>query len=142
MFGRINHKLNVMNELRAYREEVQRRSASTAAADALVQAIALSPDAADLTTLFAQLATESDRLGWFRDRDYAAVALQAAQAHVTSPHLKDAMLRFALERARWCASCATAGGEGLARSLHVRELEALVGPDVQPFAPADGCAVR
>ncbi|KQV51705.1 hypothetical protein ASC95_29660 [Pelomonas sp. Root1217] len=131
-----------MDKLHAYRAEVQSRGASTAAADTLVQAIASSPDAADLRTLFAQLATESDQLGWFRDCDYAAVALQVAQAHVASPRLKEAMLRFALERARWCASCATAGGEGLARSLHVRELEALAGNDVQPFAAADGFAVR
>jgi hypothetical protein len=123
-----------MDDVLAYRAEVLRSGASTAAADALIEAIAVAPDAVDLTTLFAQLATESDQLGWFHDCDYAAVALQAAQAHVRSPHLKEAMLRFALERARWCASCATAGGEGLARSLHVRKLEALVGPDAQPSA--------
>ncbi len=36
------------------------------------------------------------------------------------------MLQFALGRAEWCASCATAGGEGIARSRHVQELEALI----------------
>jgi len=130
-----------MDELLAFRADVQRSGASTTAADALVQTIAVSPHGANLNTLFAPLAVESDQLGWFRDCDYAAVALPAAQAHVTSAHLKEAMLRLALERARWCASCATAGGEGLARSLHVSELEVLVGPDIQPRAVADDLAV-
>jgi hypothetical protein len=131
-----------MNELHAYRKEVQATGGSTTAADALVEEIAHSQDSALLPPLFARLATESDRLGWFRDCDYAAVALQAAYLQVASPQLKEAMLGFALERAQWCASCATAGGEGLARRLHVRELEALVRNDVQPFTAADGFAIR
>ncbi len=131
-----------MDELDAYRNEVQAMGGSTAASDALVQAIAHSQDSALLPPLFAQLAAESDQLGWFRDCDYAAVALQAAYVHVASLQLRSAMLGFALERARWCASCATAGGEGLARSLHVRELEALIANDVQPFTAADGFAAR
>ena len=131
-----------MDKLHAYRNEVQATGGSTDTADALVQAIAHSQDAALLSPLFAQLKAESDQLGWFHDCDYAAVALQAAYVQVAVPELRKAMLGFALERARWCASCATAGGEGLARSLHVRELEALARNDVQPFAPADGFAPR
>lgn len=134
--------LNVMDEWHAYRDEVRANGGSTAAADALVEAIARSKDSALLAPLFAQLAAESDQLGWFRDCDYAAVALQAASVQVTAPQLRKAMLEFALARAQWCASCATSGGEGLARSLHVRELEALAGHAAQPAAPADGSAAR
>jgi hypothetical protein len=135
-------KLTVMDALHAYRSEVQATGGSTAAADALVEAIARSQDSVRLPQLFTQLATESDRLGWFRDSDYAAVALQVAYVQAASTQLRKAMLGFALERARWCASCATAGGEGLSRSRHVRELEALARSDVQPFTPADGFAAR
>lgn len=131
-----------MDELLAYRKEVQAAGGDTAAADALVQEIAHSQYSALLPPLFAQLATESNRLGWFRDCDYAAVALQAENMQGASRQLREAMLGFALERAQWCASCATAGGEGLARSFHVRELEALIRNDVQPFFPADGLSVR
>lgn len=122
-----------MDELHGYRNEVQATGGSTATADAVVQAIAHSQDPALLSPLFAQLATESDRLGWLRDCDYAGVALQAAHARAASLQFRKAILR-ALEGDRWCASCAIGGGEGLTRSLHVRELEALACCDVQPFA--------
>jgi hypothetical protein len=36
------------------------------------------------------------------------------------------MLSIAMSRATWCASCATSGSEGICRSTHVRELEALL----------------
>ena len=139
---RLNFTLNVMDELLAYREEIQAIGGSTSVADALVQEIFCSQDPALLPSQFARLATESDRFGWFRDCDYAAVALLAAYVQVASPQLRGSMLRFALERAQWCAGCATAGGEGLARSVHVYELEVLVGNDVQPFTSAYGFAVR
>jgi hypothetical protein len=129
-----------MDELHAYRNEVQAAGGSTADADALVQAIAHAQDLALLPQLFARLGAESDRLGWSRDSDYAALALQAAYVQTASAQLRSAMLGFALERARWCASCATAGGEGLARSRHIRALEALARSDVQPFAPGGGFA--
>lgn len=114
-----------MDELLEYRKAVQAAEGSTAVADALVQDIVHLDDLALLPPLLARLADESDRIGWFRDCDYAAVALQAAYSQAASPQLRKAMLEFALGRAQWCASCATAGGEGLARSLHVHELEAL-----------------
>lgn len=124
-----------MDELLDYRKAVQAAGGSTAVADALVQGIAHSEDLALLPPLLARLADESDRIGWFLDCDYAAVALQAAHSRTASPQLKLAMLKFALERARWCASCATAGGEGLARSLHVHELEALATMTLNPSLP-------
>lgn len=114
-----------MDELIAFRDEIQKRGGSTAEADRLVEQVALADDEALLPPLFTQLDAASDQLGWSRDCDYAAVALQAALARASNPKIRNAMLGFALERARWCASCATAGGEGLARSLHVHELEAL-----------------
>ena len=114
-----------MDDLIAFRNEVSRRGGSTSEADRLVERIAVAENEALLPPLFARLDSVSDQLGWPRDRDYAAVALQASLARASSPDIHNAMLGFALERARWCASCATAGGEGLARSVHVQELEAL-----------------
>ena len=114
-----------MDELIAFREEVKKRGGSTAEADLLVEQIARASDEALLPSLFTRLGAASDQLGWSRDCDYAAVALQAALAQTCTPRIRNAMFGFALERARWCASCATAGGEGLARSMHVHELEAL-----------------
>ena len=66
------------------------------------------------------------RLPWYWDEDYTALALQAEASRGGSTERRGAMLGAALRHARWCASCATAGGEGLARSVHVRELQALL----------------
>ncbi len=33
------------------------------------------------------------------------------------------MLSKALERAHWCATCATSGGEGIARSQHRKDIQ-------------------
>ena len=41
---------------------------------------------------FPQDLIESHRLGWFRDCDDVAVALQAAYVQVASPQLRQAML--------------------------------------------------
>jgi len=124
--------LNVLDELLEYRKAAQAAEGSTAVADALVQDIVHLDELALLSPLLARLADESDRIGWFRDCDYAALALQAACSQGASPQLRKTMMVFALGRARWCASCATAGGEGLARSLHVHELEALARTTFNP----------
>lgn len=91
----------------------------------LVLLIQAAPDDATLEGLLAELEREANKLGWPRDKDYAALLLQHALPQLASPLLRAKLLDFALGRAIWCASAATAGGEGLARSVHVRELEAM-----------------
>jgi hypothetical protein len=76
-------------------------------------------------SLLAQLEPEADKLDWWCDRDYSALALQK-NAAAALPEVRREMLKFALGRAEWCASCATSGGEGLARFEHVRELRSLL----------------
>lgn len=115
-----------MNKLLAFRTLLEKHGGSTAEADRLVEQIVGTNDPRQLPPLFVHLDAVSDLLGWACDYDFAAIALQAALDQASVPEIREAMLSFALERARWCASCATAGGEGLARSLHVHELEALI----------------
>ena len=118
-----------MDELSAYREAIVAADGSTDAVDRLVDAVANLDEESRVPRLLMDLRAEADRLPWIYDSDYAAVALQMALPRAVSLPVRRAMLGFALDRARWCASCATAGGEGLARSIHVRELEALVAKD-------------
>jgi hypothetical protein len=115
-----------MDELIEFRKSVEAIGGRTTEADALVHQIANAQDVSLLQPLFSRLEVESNRLGWARDCDYAAVALQAASSSATSSGIRKAMLDFALARAEWCASCATAGGEGIARSVHVQELKGLL----------------
>ncbi|MTV39877.1 hypothetical protein [Duganella radicis] len=115
-----------MDELIEFRKSVEAIGGRTADADGIVHEIANALDVSLLPPLFSQLEVESNRLGWSRDCDYAAVALQAASLSVASPVIRKAMLDFALARAEWCASCATAGGEGIARSVHVQALRDLL----------------
>lgn len=119
-----------MDELVHYHSAVSSYGGSTAAVDAIVEAISATEDELLLPQLFSELELEANRIEWLFDSDYSAVALQAASQQVRCPALRKAMLVFALGRARWCASCATAGAEGLARSVHVGELQALVDDSV------------
>lgn len=114
-----------MDDLTQYRRLIESTGGSTAGVDALVEAILSGTDESALVALFARLRVEAGKIDWLLDSDYAAIALQAAIGRSESPGLRRAMLAVAIERAEWCARCSTAGGEGLARSQHVRELEAL-----------------
>ena len=60
------------------------------------------------------------------DQEYAALSLQDAAEATTDAPLRKLLLEYALERAEIFASYATSGGEGLARSSHLNELEALL----------------
>lgn len=114
-----------MSELESYRVDIESAGQSTRAVDDLVDELILLTDDAAATHLLDRLGVEADRLPWLHDSDYAATALQTALPRARSESIRRQMLDIALSRASWCASCATAGGEGLARSIHVRELEAL-----------------
>lgn len=72
-----------------------------------------------------QFSLEADKLPWPQDHDFGALVLQFFSTN-TVRDVEKFMLSKALDRARWCACCATAGGEGLARMQHVRELEQLL----------------
>lgn len=114
-----------MDDLQHTRNALIRDGASTDAVDQIVSAIASSPSLEHVEILWGQLECEANRLGWPFDRDYAALALQYSSLNA-SPSVGKEMLKFAPGRAEWCATAATSGGEGLARSRHVNELHSLL----------------
>jgi hypothetical protein len=91
---------------------------------ALATEIAQAPPAADLAPLFERLDDAAERVGVDFDDDLAARLLHEAALRVADPARGTAMLGHALVRQRWCASGATSGGEGLARLVLAREIEA------------------
>ncbi|EAR62170.1 hypothetical protein [Neptuniibacter caesariensis] len=66
--------------------------------------------------------TEAEKLPWPWDHDFGALVLQK-QAVGALNEVAKYMLSQAIRRAQWCATCATSGGEGLARASHMKELE-------------------
>ena len=90
----------------------------------LANLIAKCMSVAETTIPFEKLEAEANKLGWPLDRDFAAVALQHYSGIAHSRNVRVRMLSVAVGRASWCASCATAGAEGVCRSVHVKELEA------------------
>jgi hypothetical protein len=111
----------VENDVRYYREKLLQVGADPSVVDGLVEAMLAAPE--DFEKLAPQLRDAANALDWYYDQDYAAVLLQAAAARAREPGLRHKMLSLAHVRASWCASCSTSGGEGTARSRHVRELE-------------------
>jgi hypothetical protein len=72
--------------------------------------------------LYPEFEDEAEKLPWPQDRDFGALVLQSVS--VSAPNnIATFMLSKAKDRAHWCASCATSGGEGLARAEHIKELE-------------------
>lgn len=82
--------------------------------------------------LFDVLETEANKLGWRSDRDFAAVALQHYSTSAAAEEVRLGMLSMAARRAARCASCATCARESLARSAHLKELEALLEGEMLP----------
>lgn len=72
---------------------------------------------------FSRLASD---LPYGNDCDYGALLLEA-ESDRRCGNDKAILLDAALERARFCASAATSGGEGLARMIHVQRLENKIG---------------
>lgn len=105
-----------------YRDKLRQIGADPSVVDGLVEAMLAAPG--DFENIAPQVRNAANALDWYYDQDYAAVALQAAAARTQDPALCRKMLALAVDRASWCASCSTSGGEGTARSTHVRELEA------------------
>ena len=111
--------------LRHYRDKLRLVGADPSGVDALVEAMLVAPE--EFAQLALQVREAANELPWHYDQDYAAVVLQSAAGRATDPELRRKLLTLAHDRASWCASCSTSGGEGTARSRHVRELEAALG---------------
>lgn len=74
--------------------------------------------------MFTLFVIEAGKLPWPQDNDFGALVLQSESANASNLEVKQFMLNEAISRAQWCATCATSGGEGLARMVHVNELKA------------------
>lgn len=72
--------------------------------------------------LYLVFEVEADKLPWPWDHDFGALVLQK-QAIDAVYEVAKFMLSQAIKRARWCATCATSGCEGIARASHIKELE-------------------
>ena len=105
-----------------YRDKLLQVGADPSVVDGLVEEMLAAPE--EFERLAPQVRNAANALDWYYDQDYAAVALQAAATRTPDVALRRKMLLLAVDRASWCASCSTSGGEGTARSAHVRELEA------------------
>jgi hypothetical protein len=112
-----------MADLKYYRSEVVRAGGDPQAVEAGVTALVSAPFD-QWPALMSLLDVEADKLPFPFDRDFLAVCLESVAEQRHDPRQKRFLLECALNRATWCASCATAGGEGLARSIHVHALEA------------------
>jgi len=110
------------DELEHRRRIIESEGASTLTVDNLVLAISNANDTESVEGLFDEFEKVADELPWAFDRDYAAVALQAAIPAVTVKVVQRQMLLVALYRAERCAGCATSGAEGSGRMAHVNEL--------------------
>lgn len=93
--------------------------------ESIAQELSQIKDIERVKNRFHQFSVEADKLPWPQDHDFGALVLQFFSANTVSD-VKKFMLSKALDRARWCACCATAGGEGLARMQHVTELQQLL----------------
>lgn len=113
-----------MNDLQHHRAALLARNQDPGPVEALVAQATTLTDSTLLATHLTDLARVADCLGWPLDRDYAALLIQAQLSRFGNRPLRRQALEFALERARYCASAATSGGEGLARAEHFMELKA------------------
>jgi len=78
---------------------------------------------------------------YWADCDVGALALEDVADDMPSGLRRALLYRHAVYRAQWCASAATAGGEGAARSRHLQRTMAKLAAE-QPTASAnDGPAV-
>ena len=114
-----------MDDLAYHRTALRNEGCDTTQIESLVAKTVEAKTVEDLRSQLALLEPEANKLGWPCDADFTALLLQHMLPHFDSNELRCVAVEFALDRARWCASAATAGGEGLARSRHIHELEAL-----------------
>jgi hypothetical protein len=73
--------------------------------------------------LIAQFHDCAGKLPYVDDCDFGALVLESAAEAVTDGELREFLLSEARFRAMWCVQAATAGGEAIARSAHLRRLD-------------------
>lgn len=79
---------------------------------------------ADLTAALARFDAVLDKLPFENDSDYGALLLENAAAGCAGVGRRRALLEAAVRRGREFARWASAGGEGLARMVDVRRIQA------------------
>ena len=89
--------------------------------DSQAKELALSCSLVIAESLYEKFSDLADKFVAPFDEESGAVLLERYSLSA-STDVKKFMLTKALERAEWFASCATSGGEGLARSVHVKKL--------------------
>ena len=67
----------------------------------------------------AKFHNEAGRLDYLPDNDFGALVLESEARRSSSPEINRFLLHHALMRAEWCVQASTAGGELIARGLHV-----------------------
>ena|SRR5579871_4079054 len=105
------------------RRDLRRERVET---DYLVRFVEVLPnllDKSQLESSIAEFHNLAGRLPYWQDYDVGALILESVADSLSDGDEKKLFYRHALYRARWCASCASAGGEGLARMFHVTELQ-------------------
>lgn len=95
------------------------------AIESIAKKLLLTKDLEVANDIYQEFELEANKLIWPQDHDFGALVLQTF-SHDAVEQIEKFMLLKAIERARWCATCSTSGGEGLARTQHVRELEQLL----------------
>lgn len=76
--------------------------------------------------LLTEFEMSANKLPWPQDHDFGALLIQQTYKSAINKNIEKLMINAAYERAHWCASCSTSGGEGLARAVHVNELSILL----------------
>jgi hypothetical protein len=113
-----------MEDLDRHRRALQAEGQDPTAVERLAGELSAVRNLPELKSVLAKIDAEGKNLGWPRDCDYPALLVESVALTMANLEFKRTCLAFSLHRAQWCATCATSGGEGLARSRHIRELEA------------------
>jgi len=92
----------------------------------IVHLITQCSDTSEVKKLLTEFEVSANKLPWPQDHDFGALLIQKEYKSAISKSIEKLMINTAYERAQWCASCSTSGGEGLARSVHVKELNILL----------------
>lgn len=83
------------------------------------------PDS-QLNEAFAEFHNIAGRLPYWNDSDVGALILESVSDGIPPSAVQKRIYKEAFYRAKWCATSSTSGGEGLARSRHVKRLSSKV----------------
>lgn len=107
------------------KEKLIRKGESPEMLESLALSICHSKNLNAVHTDLKTFVEQAHQLPWPQDHDFGALVLQKFASEATD-NIALLMLNTALELAQYCASCATSGGEGLARAQHVKELSVAI----------------